>query len=84
MSVSYWPKWVLMVLPVSQQKAKKMENLPPPLETIEMLPWRRRNLSRDRYRLPLTWISTGSSKIVSMHLTLYLHLTSDVTDSLKG
>lgn len=52
-------------------------NLSPPLlETFEMIPWKRRNLSRGRYRLPLTLVSRVSSKIVST--TSYLTPTSHI------
>lgn len=49
---------------------------PPLLETFEMIPWKRRNQSRGRYRLPLTSISRVSSKIVST--TSYLTPTSHI------
>lgn len=50
-----------------------------PLEAFEMIPWKRRNLSRGIYRFPLTLINTVSSKIVptTIYLTPISHIRFD-------
>lgn len=83
LSVDYWLKWVLMILFISQLKVRKIEKLFPPLETSEIIPWKRKICIKgwvgEDTGWTITLINAVSSKIV-----LLQHHIWNLTDFCKG